>query len=372
MAKILYSGKDAVGKKIVGYIEADDNAEALAALTARRVTDVLFYTEGASALPVPIPDGLSERENAERVRRQISIRRNPGFLTFFNNHFSITNTVIFVGAVVLLWALVYRNTVVLAGGLAFELTIVAIAYRAYQRLGRYLRFQKAYARGQWDTALKLAARLRTAKAPPNLLHQLVFKEACIAVKRGSLSDGLAVLERGQKVTKDMTPALYASSLGTLYATAGDYKEALKRYREAAEKSPKSQVFRLDWAMAEARFGDVNRAQQIVAGVSKKELPHFAKPFYDFVHGVIARRRGDPNALTLLKVAYAAQSKLKSQPATRLVLDACTAHYALALYDAGEKLQADRLLRGVWSTLKHHVDNPLRVELAQRFSFARAG
>jgi hypothetical protein len=372
MPKILYSGKDSHGHEVTGFVEAEDNATALEILDAKGVTDVLFHNESSPDAEVKRADNLSGRALSKYASGQIAIRRKPGFATLYNNVFGIRQSILMVGLVLLVWGWLVRNMPLLIFSLAVEAAAVVYLYWRYRRVDRWRAFQKAYALGQWDRALQLAATMRAKEKTKSLLAELLIREACIAAKRGSLADGLAVVERGEDALKALSPALRESRLAAVYASGGDYHGALARMRRAAEQAPKSQVHRLDWASAEARFGDLNRAEEILATVVDKELPEFAKPYLEFVKGLIAQRRGDPSALAHLQAAYSAQPPHQAQPALWLISSELTAHYALALYDAGQRELGEKLLKGVWQMLEAHAEPALRSELAQRFSIAKAG
>lgn len=372
MPNILYSGRDAQGREVTGFVDADDNAGALKMLNAQSIADVLFHTEGSSGVEVPLPKNLSPEALRKHARHQIAIRRKPGFATFFNNVFGTNKSIFAIGLVLLVWGWLYRNIPMVVFSLAVEVAAVGYLYWCYRRVDRWHAFQKAYAHGQWDRALELAATMRTKETTKPLLAELVIREACIAARRGSVADGLALIERSRDALKDISPALYESRLSAVYAAGGDNKGVLARMRKAAELAPNSQIHRLDLASAEARLGDLGRAERTLAGVVENELPEFAKPYLEFVKGLIGRRRGNPDALGHLQAAYAAQVQRKAQPAIWLILAECTAHYALALYDARQREQAERLLKSVWDMVKVHGEPGLRSELAQRFAFARAG
>jgi len=370
MANVLYSGKDRRGKKVSGLIEAANNTEALRTLDAMGVTEVLLHTDVSTSPGIEVPAGEDERERRVRARRQIAIRRSPGFATFLANLARSMPVSFFIALVPLLLGLFLHDSQLLVIALVAEVAIVGAAYWSYRRLGSFVGFTKAYARGQWDTALRVAGKLRASSSPPVLLSHLSIMEACIAARRGSTADGLAVLERDQALLETMTPEVYASRTASVYLAGGDYAEAVSRHREASLTAPDSQVCRLDWAMAEACYGDADRAEQILDGVDEQATPRSAQPYLAFVRGVVAWRRHEPNAVNQLETAVSG-ARRTAQPASWTLLAICTAYYALALYDAGERDRGQRELRRVWDILKHHAHRPLLDALRRRFAFVNA-
>lgn len=364
MKKIIYSAKDSAGNAKHGFVEAQSNKEALAQLTGAGLSNIVLHDDAFMAFE---RDELANADKAEleRIARfEVSVRNKGTYLQdFILEALRVNKYVVILGVLIAGWGIYDNNLSAITIGALIALSIPAISLWNYRTVSAYDKVLRTSSTGDWEDALKNIKFLRPKLTKPEMAFDLDVREACINTFTQPLPEILQSLEKWHVHFDKVSPGLYESRIAVVYHAAGDYRGFLEKMREGYMKS-ESPTMIVDLALAEARFGDPDKADLLLAKVVDEELPPHGIPFVSWAKGFVLKRRHDPAAVQYLGSAVSAMSDFSGNPAIWTSLALCTGSYAAALIDNNEVEKANVLVNNVWKILKLHGDGPLLNELSE--------
>lgn len=243
-----------------------------------------------------------------------------------------------------------------AAGLLAAAVPLALAAWTYPMVRRYQRLLRHHARGDWDTVRTLARALRGASARrPELDFELDLRLAGIYARDHGVAEALARLApwRARLQTR---PGAFDAAIASVHLMAGDTAGHLAALARAHAQDPRKPAYRVNLALAEARFGDLARAQALLADAGS--LPAGLLGLADWAQGLVRLRHRHPDALAMLERA---QAKLANEALAHedwLPLAACACDHAIALHQAGRSEAARARIAAAWPVLEHHAGAPL--------------
>ena len=254
----------------------------------------------------------------------------------------------------LAWQMGATSTVFV--GAAAALAPFVVTAWGWRRVGYHRQMLRAWAVGDWPAVRQLAAQLQKG-GPPSVLLQfdLDVRLASIDAREGKLAEGLRRIAPWPAKLADK-PGLFESRAATVYSAGGDMQSFVQTMGQAYEQSKHDPSRGVDYALALARFGDVDQASALIESIDATLLPPNACSFVDWVRGLVQARRGQPEALNTLGAAVSGFLQRADQPAVWTSLAFAAADHALALKCAGYAAQAQ--IANVWPVLKPHADAAL--------------
>lgn len=231
--------------------------------------------------------------------------------------------------------------------------LVASLFPSAQRHRRLLRH---HALGDWDAVRVLAKTLRGHSARrPALDFDLDVLLAGIYARDHALADALARLApwRARMQTR---PGAFDAAVASVHLMAGDTAGHVAALSRAQQQAPQDAARRVDLALAEARFGDPDRAEALLAGLPTP--PAALQGRAAWTRGLLQLRRGRPDAAALLEAAVAPLAAEAAAHEAWILLAACACDHAIALHQAGRIEAARARIAAVWPVLEHHATVPL--------------
>jgi len=372
MAQLLYSAKTADGRDRQGFVEADSARAARDQLRAQGLRQVVLHQEVAISQDEASLQGLSAADKAELAKLHLHFRERPGLLPLLqvvarkNRVWLVVDALLLAGGI---WA---RSPALMLIAVALLALPFAPALWRYRHADRYQQLLKAHALGRWPEMVGLAGRLRSAiDLAENLDFDLDVRIASVRARQGDLPGALEDLADWQPRLV-IHPGLYETRLAAVYAAGGDRAGFVQAMGQAQALSGDEPARVLDHALAQARFGDLARAEALMAGLDLSLLPPMAEGFVAWTQGLIAMRRGRPGALALLSRAVAVFLQRGGSPAVWTALAFCSCDQAMALHAAGQKAQAKATLKNVMPVLRAHADAPLLAVLRRDFMASESG
>ena len=357
VSRILYRAKTSRGQEVADFVEASSAAEAMNKLVAMGLKDVvLMQSPDIAAFNVALP-GITPQQHA-RLRAEFMAK--PGLATALRGVIRINAPILFIGAAGLAWG-AWRHFPVTATLGAAVLLFPFVAFFWKRRyLDRYQALQKAYARGQWDEVRRLAAMLRSATNNPLLPWDLDVRLACIEARQEHLQAAVASLDPWKSKLATTAPGMFEARLASVYFAAGDYVEHLRLMEAAAELGGQDPTRMVDVALANAKFGDADKAAKILATLDMKLLPPIALKFIALVNGVLRLRAGEPGqAVPDLQAAAEGFLEMALQHQAAWVgLAISSGYYAVALARCGKQSEARQVVAPVLPILFVHGEKPL--------------
>ena len=368
MPQILYKAINPAGEETAGFVEAPNAEAAVSRLKAQGLTGIELHESPDSAQRREGRAGLSEAQAAQLAAFELRIRTKPGLDTLLAEVARRTWIWVTADLAAVLIGLATDRPLLIFAGLFFLL--LTFGWPAWQhRYSRYFqRLLQAMAVGDWDEAERMLARFRQKQHPESVAVSIEFYDAQIKVRKGApLPAVLADLERMRwRVAR--SPGHFESRVASVHAAARDYAGFLAALRRGYEATPEDPSRRLDLALAEARLGDLQAAQDLLGGVNLDALPVHGRPFADWTRGLIELRQANPAAQATLMSGVAGFLKM-STPASLSSLALCSGACALAMARKGQLEDARRMTAQVWPFLLVYGDTLLMAEIKREIGAA---
>ena len=360
MPNFLYSATDANGKPVQGFIEGAGSRHAFDALQAQGMADIKLHQEAAFASKEPEIAGLTKAQVSELARLRLDAMRSPGLWPLLKSVARINRKWLSIDALLFASGIYLGSTTMMV--LAAIAATFPFAWAAwhYRHGDRYVELIKSYSIGDWSRVQFLADNLNSRVATvPTLGFDLAIRLACIRAHQGQLDEAVAGLEPWRHKPEVIgNQGMFECRVAAVYAAHGDRMSFLRLMGEAYEVSNHDPSRTMDFALATARFGDADQAERLMAQVDLQLLPPFATGFIAWTKGLLALRRSQADAVSLLGDAVAEFLKMAQQPGTWTALAFCTVDHAIALNLAGNRSEARRELAQVWPIVRAHADQPL--------------
>lgn len=233
------------------------------------------------------------------------------------------------------------------GGLA------AWLFAAAQRHRRLLRH---HALGDWERVRVLAKAMRRhSTRRPRLDFDLDVCLAGIYARDHALSDALARLApwRARLRTR---PGAFDAAVAGVHLMAGDTAGHVAALARAQQQAPQDASRRLELALAEARFGDLGRAEALLGDALAGPVARHGRAAW--ARGLLQLRRGRPEAPATLDGAVIQLAAEAAAHEAWIALAACACDHAIALHQAGRSPAARARIAAAWPVLQHHATVPL--------------
>ena len=358
MARFLFQAKDAAGKPVADWIEAESLAEARILLDKGGYSQIEFHTSDGHAESERLntlqsgnrlhrsllPHWSAFEELASRKRRGLRAKLwwalgkhmvFLGVLLEFNissliRHKALTPLAEFGFActgIYLIWAALKCGPMV-----CYDRMLDALIWRDWNRMRRYIRIARLI-------------RQVLGKGIPE--SEMITREAYALANEGHLAEALTRLETAKPLMPAKSLHLYLVRLSTLYRMAGDNKKHVQFALEAFEQSPKTGQAWTDLALMWVREEkNILEAKNALAKVQDFELDIMTTGAFLSVAGMIsnAERRYE-DAVEELQSGVGALSTHGNPLAQSLVAEA-KAHLCIAYAHLGKQIEARKLWKEV--------------------------
>ena len=369
MTRILYRATSPEGLLEANYVEAETEKEAVAKLKAEGYSDVVLYDLAPLARLAKEREKLDPATARKMAASEVAMHENPCWKTLLRTAWATLRGSLLGAAAVIVGAWWFEIQWLFIIGIGFGITVVLLGcwlLWQYYKVMEMMRCAEAFALGDWDAVQRIGERLRKSgilkRAPTGLIDiEIKLAYAEIAKAGSAASERLPDVLRRLEVWRDKSPApgLYENFLGMVYHKAGDYPAYLACMRRAGEIEQSCPVFIVDWAMAEARFGDTTVATDLLAEIDPETLCWAVRMLYPYVAGMVAlREEQNEDALFHLQAAVSGFLVCGKNPHTWSFFSLCSGACALALVRTGQHEAAKNLVLRVKPMLYAHGDQPL--------------
>ena len=358
MAKLLYSARKADGQSTSGFVQATSACDARDRLTRAGLTEIVLHQEAAIGAEESQLAGLSAAATRQLAQFRLRLLRNPGLATVLKEVARRAAFWLVVDGVMFAWGLLSGRPLVMGVAVALMAYPLLATIWGLRHADRYQQLVKAYALGRWAHVEALIDKLGPArKRSLQLDFDLDVRRACMRARKGELAEALSSLESWRSRLAN-NRGLYEGRAAAVCASGEDRPGFLRLMGEAHAASGGEPARALDCALAQARFGDVQQDEGMLASVDTALLPPHAKGFVLWTRGVLALRKGEAEAEPLLAQATAEFLSRSDQPAVWTSLAFCACDHAIALHRLGRYDPARLTLSSVLPILRAHADKPL--------------
>lgn len=368
--KILYSCTDANNNLKNGYVDAESTTDALNKLTAAGFSNVELHNETTLAENRQDLVGLNEKELARMATLEIKARSGSSAFAVFVESCRNNVGVIVAGLLFTGFGFFSKDNVSIFVGVLLLLYVPVAVWWNRKEYRLYNNILVNFARGEWNKTRKLIKKMKKSMPHPSLAFDLDARNAYIEAINGNIDQAIKIISKWQIRLNNEKPGMYESRLSSIHYANKDYQRSLEYIREARTKCPESDIYTLDLALAEARFGSVENAKKLLNEINTQELPVYGIPFLNWTKGIVALKTGESDAINLLTAAQMNYSAQKNNPVVWPSMALCTGYLALSLQKNGRNNEAAALITPFMPILKVHADDMLLSEINNKFQLNR--
>lgn len=354
MAKLIYSATTADGNPTEGVVNAPSVVSAREQLEQQGLRQVVLREEPAAGAasesgPAP-PHDLAGFAHALRLA--------PTLPSVLVEQAQRSRLWLLADAGLVGYGVLRGDLTWIAAGVLAAAAPLALTAWNFRHAGRYERLLRQFALGQWDGVRVLAKELRPLSANrPELDFDLDLRLACLYARERTLDDALPRVEPWRK-RLTTRPGAFETRVALLHLMAGDTAGHVQLLARAHELNAADPARQTEHALAQARFGSIERAEELFAGLAPDKLPPPVQAQLLWARGLVLLRRGEAAAEPELGQAVDRWLSLMQQPAVWPALALCACDHAVALHAAGQHEAARARIAVVWPVLEVHATVPL--------------
>ena len=367
MAKVPYSAYTPDGKEESGFIDVSSNHEALRLLKEKELKEIEFHGDALFGVMRDDLEHLSEKELKQIAQLENRWQKEMHFGDYFtellkNNFWAIMIGIAMFG---------YGYSVQGAWWMSFGVILATVGpffgLWNYKLLTTYEALIKSATFGEWDKVYTYANKLKASTKKPSIEIEADSKIAAALAVQGKLPEALAQIEKHRDTLRETMPGMYEHKIATLYYLAGNYKLAYLYMKKAYETSG-TELIALDYINAEIFYGDLHTAEEIFKTIDSKVLPTFARPYYQYLQGLIAYKKGDlQNAHKSLAEAYSGMLAYRKNPAVWTIQAIIAGTLAVVTYEETHTPCSDMILSdAVVSVLKIYAPKEILEKLQKYY------
>jgi len=362
MGKVLYSAVTADGEVKRGYVDALSNEEAVKKLKEEGLNNINLYSDARFPYQKEL-DSLSEEELEEIAYTEIDTQKSNSFSKFLLKVVKKNIIVILIGLAITFYGYSIHSYLISSFGFIVASAYLFINIWNRQALYAYNNAMRALLFGNLKQAQKETQKLRTMVKDKNVLVECDMLDAKNLAMSGNIDSAIDILLKHKEYFDSLGKGMFESKLLSLYLLAKDNKKALEYSKKAYELS-KDNMLLVDWALAEARFGDIDIAKENIDKVDIEVLPVYSIAFVYFTKGLIEYKKANyKEAKELLIEALYAIEPFKENVATWGIISLIRVYLSFTFNKLGFKKEAKKLLhKDVVKIIKVNAPKDLLDEL----------
>jgi hypothetical protein len=363
--KILYSSIDEQGNPKDGFIDASSNREALNLLRDRGYTDVQLFGDGM--MSIERDQELLAPFDDRAARFQIEIRRGVSFAAVLLQALYNNRGGLLTGVSLLLAGWLFDSRLATYPGVGLLLFFPLFTAWKHRVTRRYNRLLSNYAIGNWEGVLKDLAFMRDHEAGLEMAFDFDIREAVALYRLYGDTDAIEELEAWREVFEDEVPGYFESRMASVQLVLGRPGKFVETMREAFRKAPMSPMVVTDLALAEARQGDLDKAEMLFKAIPTEELPPEGDAFICWIEGLTAYRSGRSGAMEF-ESALRSFSRYSENPAIWLSMAICLGDWArLASADDWSRFDIEDKVRAAWPVIEAHLEAEALGKISERLA-----
>lgn len=370
MGSIIYRAVDEQSKQKYGYCDAETNKEVLEILKNKNLTNIKLYGDAFVNPKRKDMASLNEVEMEKISKHELSMMLNPSFKTDFLFYVKDVKklSVVFLGLIVLLFGVYNVSTWIVVIGCLILLSVPIVLWLTYLFSDNFRKLNKAYSYGRWN---EVHSRLDYYRDHDEKLFPIEVKvhldtigAKLLAIESNS-DEALKNVKDKYGFLHDISPIQYSLLLGYIYAINGDYNGCLNQVHKLYSSYPNIAILKLDMAVAEAYFGNKEKAKALLDGLIIEELDVFAIPLINCINGIIIKEKDNTKALEFFEKSLNEMEIFKNAIGIMDLFALTMGYYAVSLYDNNQEQEALSTLDTVWDILGIHGHKSLIEEIFKR-------
>lgn len=367
MGKVLYTAFNQSGIQESGFIDVNSNKEAVSKLKERGLEDISLHGDAALGFERGELNWLSAWEIKQVAKFEARLQKGGGFFSYFLNVMKSSSITIAIGAAMVYYGYTESSAMWISSGVILATVFPFFGLWSYNLVNSHDNLMRAVAFGEWDEVEGLSLRLREGTKDEDVIIEADTMKAAFYAQKKDMDSAIKMLLPHRDYLDAQSPGVFENKLASLYHIVGEYETYLQKMRESFSKSNQD-LMRVDFAIAEARFGSLEVAQKEIEKVDLEAMAVYALPIVSYVIGLIAYKKGDLEvAKEEFLSAYSGVLEYDQNPAIWTVIAMITGMLAMVMYDTKEEEKAEELLsEAIIKILNVHADKYLLEEFQKRF------
>jgi tetratricopeptide (TPR) repeat protein len=366
MGKVLYTAVNHQGKEKSGFIDVQSNKEALSKLKNLGLENIVLHGDAAIGVQREDLNWISEKRLNDIATYEVQQQKGLNFFSYLGEVFKSSIPTTLIGGAIFYYG--YSDSPIwMAAGVIVASFVPFFSLYSYSTMNDFNNLLKASAFGEWERVQELSKVLKSKNNNIDLTIEADTREAAIFAYKKDMDSAINFILPHREYLSKTTPGMFESKLASLYHMAGKYDKYIENMKKAYEVS-KQNSLRCDWAMAEARLGNLEVARGLIKEIEIESLPSYGMPLMYYTKGVVAYRKGELEyAYEQLSLAYNGFLEYSKNPAVWSALAIIVGMFAIVIHDLnGEQDGSYLLSEAMVDIIKVQADKPLIVELDKRF------
>jgi tetratricopeptide (TPR) repeat protein len=366
MGKVLYTAVNHHGEEKSGFIDVKSNSEAFIKLKDAGLENIFLHGDAAIGIKREELSWISEKRLSDIATYEAQEQKGLNLFSYFVKVFKSSIPTLFIGGMIFYYGY-SDNSMWMAIGIIVACAMPFFSIYSYLMMNDFNNLLKASAFGEWDRVKELSQILKSKNNNIDIVIEVDTKQAAIFAHKKDMDSAINLILPHREYLNATTVGMFESKLATLYHMAGEYDKYIENSKKAYEIS-KQNTLRCDWAMAEARLGNLEVARRLIKEIEIESLPAYGIPFIYYTKGVVAYRRGELEyAYEQLSLAYNSFLEYSKNPAVWGALSLIVGMFAIVTHDLDNEQDGSYLLsEAMIDIIKIHADKPLIKELDKRF------
>jgi hypothetical protein len=370
MGKVSYTAYNASHQSVSGYINAQNNKEAMEKLKAMGFTEITLHGDALFGAVRDDLEGLSQSALERIAKFEAESHKTPGFLTSLIHLLHTYKIALILASLLIVWGVASHSTWSWGLGVfAISAIVLPWAY-SYRNIWTFEELHRMMAFGEMARALPLIEGMqKRLKGKPQIIFQLDKFRAYILACEGEKDQALALIAPHKEHIDEIMPGAYESTVSSIHYITGAYEDFINSTEMVYASDPNNTNFALDLAFAYARFGNTAAAKTLMNDkVDPALIPSYAAGIYDWTLGLIAHEEGQlKSAQKHYEIMTSKFEPYINNPLIWEMIADATGYYADLLHDAGYASQGKALLQpGTVRILNVHINDSLREKLSRKY------
>jgi hypothetical protein len=303
MPRYLWSGKDASGRELVEWVEAESPQQARDSLLARGWTDTQLRTSEVHDFVKQQMQAVSDPAYRPHLtpRQELAMLQGKGrrfWPSWYNSIRESAGTHLCL-ALLLVWSISrhrFWGTVICGASLLVLAFVFPVVHFWFSRTSQlFEKLHQARNWRKWDEVLRYLDALQRAQKSRKIGigdAETTRYRALALTGLGKFEEGLALFSQAAQRT-NMPTWLFHCHVASLCIVAEKYEEALKSYQQAFEASPEKSTVCIDYGSCLVqRFNRPAEARKLLAIAESCPVTDMAKDHLVALRGLIALREGN--------------------------------------------------------------------------------
>lgn len=364
---ILYSALDCDGVARHGFIHAESNKQALNFLQDSGFTKIQLYDDANTSFEMKDLERFDSESQEILAKHLIRRRSKSGLLSFIAMSVDLSKALTTVIVICFLLGVFYTSWLIFVSMILLIANLIYAIYK-HKAPNLYDDFFRHMAWGNWDKCGGILNALEPhMQSSDSMRADLGYRRSQLLAATGQLEKALEFFAEDKDLYTDKQ-YVFLSQSAVLRFIAGDFSGYLSTMRQAYSCAPEEGLITIDFARAEARYGNPDKAVLALENLDHSELIPESKAFVDWVEGLISAKKEEQDTDQCFIEALTGMAEIKGNPIIWISIALCAADFGIFIKKESQFFGiAKELIMEHWEVIKVHVSEDDENLLENKFA-----